>query len=173
MGFFTNLMLSPMKKKLRQYAEFLSVGTDEEIAMTLAVATVARRQMIKNNKSLSILFDGTREFLYDRGNPYITNAQTEINSVTRSMEAVVQVKPQMQFLLGGFAVWKMTVYSLMAKNGESFDPEGFTLGRKIWKELKRGIPLVEQELKKMEESGAPIEQWDYDNSQYIPEIFNS
>ena len=173
MGFFTNLMLSPMKKKLRQYAEFLSVGTDEEIAMTLAVATLSRKLMIQDNRALNILFDGSREFIYIHGNKYISDAQIEITAVTRNVERLVKIKPSVNFLMGGYAVWKMTIYSLMAKNGEPFDPEAFTQGRIIWKELKRGIPYVNSVLKDMEENGMPIEQWHYDNCQYIPEIFNS
>ena len=173
MGLFTDLMLSPMKKKLRNYAEFLSVGTDEEIAMTLAVATLARKMMISDNRALRILFDGTHEFFYDRGNQYITDAQSEINSVTRNIESLAKLKPSVNFLMGGYAVWKMTIYSLIAKDGESFDPEAFTQGRKIWKELKRGIPYVHSVLKDMEEGGMPIEQWHYNNCQYIPEIFDT
>ena len=175
MGLFFNLFTSPLKKKLRKYVEFLSTGSDEEIGQTLAFATVARQIMIDNEEAFEIL-DGEKPFMYTTQTEQTSAAIAQIMPASAEFQGFVQNLACSGALLGGFAVWKMTIYCLIGKKGTLLDAEGYTLGRKIWNELRRGIPYVEDNLKMINEvfgDELMIYEWHYENCTYIPEMFNS
>ncbi len=175
MGIFTKLLTSPMKKTLRKYVEFLSTGSDEEMGQLLAWATIAREVMIDAEDAFKIL-DGETPFTYTVQTEDTSNAIAKIIPTSAEFQKFVQMLDYGAPLLGGYAVWKMTIYCLMGKKGELLDAEGYTLGRKIWKELSRGIPYAEDNLKMIDEVfggyDLMINEWHYENCTYIPEMFN-
>jgi len=68
----------------------------------------------------------------------------------------------------------MTLLAVTGKPGKPIDPELYTLGRKMWKELKRGLPYVESNLSEMETLGnLPLTEWHYQNCKYVPEMFDA
>lgn len=160
-----------MKKKLRQYVEFLSVSRSEDIGMMLALGTIARGIMIENSSSLKYLLDNTHDFNYDRGNKYISNAYSDLYTMANNLEREAKVNDFINLLMGGFAVWKMTIHCLIGKDGELLDQEGYTIGRLIWKELDRGMPYVEDKLNELKANGISISEWHYANYQYTPQMF--
>jgi len=176
MGLFTKLLSSPMKKNLRKYIEFLSTGSNEEMGQLLAWATIAREVMIDAEDAFEIL-DGEAPFMYTVQTERTIAAVTQILPASAEFQREAQSHAYGAPLLGGFAVWKMTIYCLMGKKGELLDAEGFTLGRKIWKELSRGVPYAEDNLKMIDEMfggyDLMIDEWHYENCTYIPEMFNS
>ncbi len=171
MGFFQNLVTSPMKKKLRQYVEFLSVSRSEDIGMMLALGTVSRGIMIDNSESLKYLLDGNNSFNYDRGNKHISNAYGDLYAMASDLEREAKTNDFINVLMGGFAVWKMTIHCLIGKEGKQLDQEGYTIGRLIWKELDRGLPYVKEKLDELKENGIDVDDWHYENCQYAPEMF--
>lgn len=175
MGFFINLLSPPIKKKLRKYVEFLSTGSDEEIGQLLAWATIARETLIDAEEAFEIL-NGETPFMYTAQTEKTIAAITQIKPTEIRFKKETQHQPFGGPLLGGFVVWKMTIFCLIGKKGELFDTEGYVLGRRIWNEMNRGIPYVKDNLKVIDEmSGGqlPIYGWHYDNCNYIPEMFNS
>jgi hypothetical protein len=175
LGFFINLLSPPIKKKLRKYVEFLSTGSDEEIGQLLAWATIARETLIDAEEAFEIL-NGETPFMYTAQTEKTIAAITQIKPTEIRFKKETQHQPFGGPLLGGFVVWKMTIFCLIGKKGELFDTEGYVLGRRIWNEMNRGIPYVKDNLKVIDEmSGGqlPIYGWHYDNCNYIPEMFNS
>ena len=175
MGLFTKLLTSPVKKNLRKYVEFLTIGSDEEIGQLLAWATFARFILIINEEAFEIL-DGEKPFMYT------TQTEQTIAAIARMIPARVEFQREALnyasggALMGGFVVWQMTIHCLIGKKGALLDPEGYTLGRKIWNELRRGIPYAEDNLKMIDEiygDDLMIYEWHYENCTYIPEMFNS
>ena len=164
-----------MKKTLRKYVEFLSTGSDEEMGQLLAWATIAREVMIDAEDAFEIL-DGETPFMYTTQTEQTAAAVAQIIPASTEFQREAQNYEYGGALLGGFAVWKMTIYCLMGKKGELLDVEGYTLGRKIWKELSRGIPYAEDNLKMIDEvygHSLMVDDWHYENCTYIPEMFNS
>jgi hypothetical protein len=175
MGLLTKLLSSSIKKKLRKYVEFLSTGSDEEIGQLLAWATIVRETLIDAEEAFEIL-DGETPFMYTVQTEKTIAAIIQIKSTEIEFKKEIQHQPFGGPLLGGFVVWKMTIFCLIGKKGELFDTEGYVLGRKIWNEMNRGIPYVKDNLKMIYEmSGGqlPIYEWHYENCNYIPEMFNS
>jgi len=170
-GLFQNILLSPMKKKLRAYIEFLSVSRDEDIGRMLALGIIARKMMIDNSRSLAYLLDGTKAFQFDRGSRQISEALSDLRAMASRLEIEAKTDQFVPILMGGFAVWKMTIHCLMGKQDETLDTEGYVLGRKIWKELERGMPYVKPALSELYKGDINVNQWHYDNYNYMPEMF--
>ncbi len=175
MGLFTKLLSSPMKKTLRKYVDFLSTGSNEEMGQLLAWATIVREIMVDAEDVFEIL-DGETPFIYTTQTDKTAAAIAQIIPASAEFQREMKSHPAGGPLLGGFAVWKMTIYCLMGKKGELLDAEGYTLGRKIWKELSRGVPYVKDNLRMIDEMfgyDLMIDEWHYDNCTYIPEMFDS
>lgn len=171
-GFIKNLMLAPMKKKLNAYVDYLSVAKGNELGEMLAFATISRMELMSRYSSCAYLLDKANRFSYTHANQYIIKAMADVYSYANEMEKYGKSNTGVQAYLSGFAVWKMTINCLMGHDGERLDMDGCILGRKIWRELKRGIPYVEAVLKDLESQGITIEKWVYDNYNYVPEMFD-
>ena len=174
MGIFTNLLLSPAKKELNKYLDFLTVGTDEELGMILASATIARKIAIDNMPSLRILLDGSKPFIYDEGNEILSQGYMDISRMQRDIYNVAKTDPSVRYLTAGMAVWKMTFMSISSKPGVPLDSDLYVYGKKMWHELSRGIPYVKQALEELRDyGGVAVENWHFENAKYIPEMYQT
>jgi len=171
MGLLKNIFLNnPLKKKLRNYIEFLSVSRDEDIGMMLALGTVARRLMVVEYDSLKYLLGGENEIDYSSGNENIYQSNLDLIHMSNVFQKEIKNNSFFEILLGGVAVWKLTVTCLPGKD-DVLDQEFYTLGRLMWKELDRGFPYVESSLIELETKITGIDKWHYENCYFSPKMF--
>ena len=172
MGIFANILLSPAKKEMNRYIDFLTVGGNEEIGMILASASVARKIAIDNMSSLRIILDGNRPFIYHEGNEVLSQGYIDISRIQRDIYNAAKTNPSISYITAGMAVWKMTLMSVTAKPGDQLDTDLYVYGKKMWRELSRGIPYVEQALEELRDyGGVALEDWHFENAKYIPEMY--
>lgn len=77
--------------------------------------------------------------------------------------------------MSGLALWKMTLLSIATKENQMIKPEDLVLGRKIWKEIKRGMPHTMDAFLSMSDAGMEgmLDNWNISNYRYIPKMFDT
>lgn len=84
--------------------------------------------------------------------------------MSNDLEKETQSNNFIRVLMGGYAVWKMTVHCISAK-------QYYTIDKLIWKELDKRAPFVKEKLDELKANGIDITDWHYENYSYALEMF--
>jgi len=148
------------QKQIEEYIDALEKLDDAEIAQTVALGAVIRRQILKKDPS----FDNLLNEGYSCDRKRLVHNTLVLGNLAKQAEKAGKI-PE----LAGLIVWLQTFRCLA-------HPEMLDRGKEMWSHLKRGIDSIEEGLLSLHQENIfslPVVDEARKYADYIPPVFAS
>jgi hypothetical protein len=166
MGFFSKLFgIKSVEDGLTDYVNYLSVGNDEQMGQTLFYANAVRKQILETTELFDGILDNTQPFVYELNDISKVKKLNNIKNELLGLSDIYRKKGDM-VMVSSLNVWVMTFRAFENINC-------YTLVKKIWIELERGVPYVKITLDQYDKDDKSnnTSKLGFEYLSYIPEMF--